>query len=860
MAQQLTPFDIPIPQTAKDPGVRAGRGANAAMSSTQLFDPGDAAGKAMSGFANDLSQIGAVSRHLFEQRQAAEDQVFSDHSTLTLSNDFNKITDDFIKSPDAAKPDADKILDRLLAERQKTRTEQMRSDGNFVPSQSGLESAAHSAMQMRIAAGRQAITAGNNQRIGLLSVTTTENLDKSDAIAAQTGDLQGGLARATKLVRPFAAMVDPAKYMQLRREALGNTAASVAHGYLERGEFDKLGPLLDRNRVFVGAEQEMARVAVVNNEDPAMVVAFNRIESSGRNTPQRQGIDPDTGKPYPTSSGYFGLTKQTSLDHGGPPDSSQATPAQQAQISINKIKADRAYLKESAGIDKPTNGQLYLAWFLGRDGAAKVLNADPNTPIEKVVGRDSIDRNPSVFRNIRTAADITDWASSKIMGVGAGWAPPAKNYLTEATTRLGLNQQEQYLYQTHLKNLYGSGGVDNVDGSRSTLMQAVVEHDGKYYSIPTVWGGKILTEKNDKGQIVPTQEAIANVENVGWDRFPSYDSPDQADKRYSQIHGYLEKDTKSYSDQRQNNALSDAARFMSESTRVKLLNAAETGMRQSEERRQKAIDKAIKQTGEAALKESYDRANGIAIDKQGNQIALTYDYIQQVKPYVSPAEYKGLIGLMQGGGAEDDPSAIIDLAKHVDGTTSEEFTKIANSYLLGNKLKTTTYTSFISKNRSAAKDDQPASPFKSGRSLVDTTLNPGQLLSGPAAQIGRSAQAQALVEYDNWSQASPNASRADAINAANGIIQRYQIVQFNNMKLSMGLSRYFGAKTRQNVTLDDINQAELKLFDDIKNSRLTDAQKDFEIKLLNDWRQIVSSSPAMIKTAPQVAPLPVAPR
>lgn len=164
--QQLTPFDIPIPQTAKDPGVRAGRGTNAAMSSTQLFDPGDAVGKAVSGFANDLSQIGAVSRHLFEQRQAAEDQAFVDHSTLDLSNHFNQITQEAIKSPDAGKPDFPQILDRKLAEAQKARLDQLASEGNFAPSGTGRDAAIHAAMQMRIAAGRQATVTAHNERAG----------------------------------------------------------------------------------------------------------------------------------------------------------------------------------------------------------------------------------------------------------------------------------------------------------------------------------------------------------------------------------------------------------------------------------------------------------------------------------------------------------------------------------------------------------------------------------------------------------------------------------------------------------------------------------------------------------------------
>lgn len=103
----------------------------------------------------------------------------------------------------------------------------------------------------------------------------------------------------------------------------------------------------------------------------------------------------------------------------------------------------------------------------------------------------------------------------------------------------------------HLKNLWGSGGVDNPDGSRSTLLQAVEEHNGRYYNIPTVWNGKIETEKwarprDGKVFDIPNKTALKNVERIGWDKFPSYATPEEADERYSKMHEYLERDTSDF--------------------------------------------------------------------------------------------------------------------------------------------------------------------------------------------------------------------------------------------------------------------------------------------------------------------------
>lgn len=118
------------------------------------------------------------------------------------------------------------------------------------------------------------------------------------------------------------------------------------------------------------------------------------------------------------------------------------------------------------------------------------------------------------------------------------------------TKELNLNPQEQNLYQMHLNNLWGPGGQDNEDGSRSTLYQAVQEHGGKYYSIPTIWNGNRETEPytNDSGKTfdVPNGVALDNVNKLGWDKFPSYDDPNTADSRYDEIHQYIDEDTTNY--------------------------------------------------------------------------------------------------------------------------------------------------------------------------------------------------------------------------------------------------------------------------------------------------------------------------
>ena len=109
--------------------------------------------------------------------------------------------------------------------------------------------------------------------------------------------------------------------------------------------------------------------------------------------------------------------------------------------------------------------------------------------------------------------------------------------LDAAHKTLRLTPQERALYERHLTNLWGTGGVDHPDGSRSSLYQMTVTGpDGRYYNIPTVYGGRILEP----------DVAVQRAASEGWKNFPAYDDADQAEARYQAMHKYIDRDTDAY--------------------------------------------------------------------------------------------------------------------------------------------------------------------------------------------------------------------------------------------------------------------------------------------------------------------------
>lgn len=114
--------------------------------------------------------------------------------------------------------------------------------------------------------------------------------------------------------------------------------------------------------------------------------------------------------------------------------------------------------------------------------------------------------------------------------------------LDAAQSALGLTPQEYALYARHLANLWGTGGVDNPDGSRSSLYQVGFDQGGRQYNVPSVYDG----------QIILPDAAIARARQSGLEQFPSYPNADAAETRYGQMHGYMDKDTGAYMDVRRN--------------------------------------------------------------------------------------------------------------------------------------------------------------------------------------------------------------------------------------------------------------------------------------------------------------------
>jgi hypothetical protein len=98
-------------------------------------------------------------------------------------------------------------------------------------------------------------------------------------------------------------------------------------------------------------------------------------------------------------------------------------PATQDRMAVKLTELNAQHLNK-AGM--PINDStLYLAHFLGKAGAVKLLKSDANAPVAGVLKADQINANKSVLEG-RTVAQVVNWAANKMQGQsGSGPAAPA---------------------------------------------------------------------------------------------------------------------------------------------------------------------------------------------------------------------------------------------------------------------------------------------------------------------------------------------------------------------------------------------------------------------------------------------------
>lgn len=268
----------------------------------------------------------------------------------------------------------------------------------------------------------------------------------------------------------------------------------------------------------------------------------------------------------------------------------------------------------------------------------------------------------------------------------------------------------------------------------------------------------------------------------------------------------------------------------------------------------------------AALNKDQNQAlqalhDGIAKDgwDLASQGKLTYQWVEENKTNLDKSDFTALVKEATGTGAtKDDPNALIDLQTKLG---KEDISGFAASDVKAGLITTGTYNAMMDKNRSLfGGANEIPTPYKGGREYLSKSLDPGAL-TGSAQQFLRVAQAGALQEFDDWALQNPNASRADFDSQAQAIAKRYQVMNYQQTSLALGLPQFYSGN-RDALTTKDIDAAEAKALAEKDAGRWSDAQLMNELRKLQNWRAVLNQGggptlppPPKAGTAPATGPI-----
>jgi len=150
--------------------------------------------------------------------------------------------------------------------------------------------------------------------------------------------------------------------------------------------------------------------------DPTSVVdRIIGVESRGKTGAQNPNSSAG-GLGQFLDSTWLGMVRKYKPEYAGASDQEilamkKGNPALNREMTTRFTEENQATLARN-GIT-PTNGNTYLAHFLGAGDAVKVLKASPDTPLKGLISDASIASNQSVLEG-KTAGDARSWANRKM--------------------------------------------------------------------------------------------------------------------------------------------------------------------------------------------------------------------------------------------------------------------------------------------------------------------------------------------------------------------------------------------------------------------------------------------------------------
>ncbi len=175
------------------------------------------------------------------------------------------------------------------------------------------------------------------------------------------------------------------------------------------------------------------------------------------------------------------------------------------------------------------------------------------------------------------------------------------------------------------------------------------------------------------------------------------------------------------------------------------------------------VERERKARGDELMKEAVSRQASGKLDR---------GYVEEIRSFIEPAEYKSLLAGLSGSDRKDDATAFATL-EHLVETNPAEARRMAFRFHENGLIRNETLSSINNRSRTLERQEGPKTEYERGRQFIADTLRPSPLVNDPA---GAARYALAVREYDDFATANPKAADADLRAKADDIQKRYSLV------------------------------------------------------------------------------------
>lgn len=201
-------------------------------------------------------------------------------------------------------------------------------------------------------------------------------------------------------------------------------------------------------------------------------------------------------------------------------------------------------------------------------------------------------------------------------------------------------------------------------------------------------------------------------------------------------------------------------------TRNKMVADAISEINKINTEAERATERQRKEKADEFMKEAIARAN-----PQSGSPRLDRNFVEQARPFVTPAQYESLIKMMKGDGeGGTDPEAFAALQRLVY-SDPEAAVQQAFVYHRNGAINNGTLSSVLSRAHELGRQGGPKSEYERTRQRITGNLDPGPFVQDPA---GRTRMAEALYEFDAWMEGGKR-SETEVAEKGREIIAKYSL-------------------------------------------------------------------------------------